>query len=718
MSTPQVPKLAQPSTFAQRLELWRSFVIPVGFILLLVVIIVPLPTLIIDLLVATNISIAAIVLLTTVYLEKPLEFSVFPSLLLGTTLFRLCLNVATTRLILTADANTPEEARHVAGEVISAFGKFVAGDSPIVGTVIFCIMVIVQFVVITKGATRISEVAARFTLDAMPGKQMAIDADLTAGMIDENEARARREEIRREADFYGAMDGASKFVRGDAVAGIIITAINIIGGFIVGAVYKGWGITESLGVFTHLTIGDGLVSQIPSFIISIAAGLIVARAGSEADLGSDLTRQLSGKPRALYFTAGFLVIMSFTGLPPFPMLTCAALIVTIGLLVDRSTRDVRHRADTEREAKAAAETKEAPIDDLLKIDLLEIEVGYGLVRLVNKAGGGTLLDRISMIRRQLAGEMGFVLPPVRIRDNSELDAHAYRIKLRGATIADGLVYPDLWLAMDSGLASGDLDGIPTREPAFGLDARWIEPALRNRAESRGFTVVDATSVLITHFSEVVKRHMDELLTREEVNNLIATLKERAPRLVEEAIPEKVKPGELQRVLQALLHERIPIRDLEIILETLADWIEHTRDPDILVEYVRNALKRTIASLYLSPEADGKPRLHCVTADPRLEDVINSHVNRTGSSTLISLPPNLVSGVTGAVSEAVRSLTNAGRPAVVLTSPQTRGPLRKVIEPYLPTVAVLGYNEIPPGLEVESAGLVKTPARNAEAPAAA
>jgi len=697
------------SDLMSRLHSMRSILVPIAFMLLLVVIVIPLPTLVIDLLISANLSLSAIVLLTTVYMRQPLEFSVFPSLLLGTTLFRLALNVATTRLILSADANSAEEAQHVAGEVINAFGRFVAGNSPIVGVVIFLILVIVQFVVITKGATRISEVAARFTLDAMPGKQMAIDADLTAGLIDEGEARARRQQIMQEADFYGAMDGASKFVRGDAIAGIIITAINILGGFVVGALYKGWGIRESLEVFTRLTIGDGLVSQIPSFVIAIASGLIVARSGSRNEFATELTEQVASQPRALFITAGFLALMSFTGMPFVPMLICSTTVATIGFFVRRGLLEEGESRDSaEEEAASAMKAPVPPVDELLKVDLLEIEVGYGLVPLVNMADGGSLLDRISMLRRQLASDIGLVLPPVRIRDNSQIDQFAYNIKIRGATVAGSTVYPNMWLAMDSGLTSGEIDGIHTKEPAFGLDAWWVDEHLRTRAESLGYTVVDAATVLMTHFTEEIQKYADELLTREEVNNLITGVKERAPKLVEEVIGEKVKPGELQKVLQALLRERVAIRDLETIIETLGDWVVHTRDIDILVEYVRNSLRRTIVSQYLTADEDGGMKLYCITIDPQLEDVINSYVDRSTHTTTITMPHQLANQMTGDITEALDPLVRTGRPGVILTSPQVRGPLRRIIEPMLPNAAVLGYNEIPSGMRVESLNLVGVP----------
>ncbi len=705
-----------------RLQQLRTFAIPIAFVGLFVVLVVPLPPVLMDIFITFNIAFSAVVLLTTVYLSRPLDFSVFPSLLLAATLLRLVLNVATTRLILSTEASTPEEAQFAAGHVIAAFGNFVAGDSVIVGTVIFIILVVIQFVVITKGSTRVSEVAARFTLDAMPGKQMAIDADLTAGLISEAEARARRESVMREADFYGAMDGASKFVRGDAIAGIVITLINVLGGFAVGAFSKGWGIGQSLEVFTRLTIGDGLVSQIPAFIIAIASGLIVTRSGAKEDFNQDITGQLTAQPKALFVAAAFLAIMSVTGLPFLPMLGSALVIGMMGWFVSRQKVDAeaaaRRAAATAKESAATAGPAAPTVDDLLKVDLLELEVGYGLVPMVNQAEGGSLLDRISAIRRQLAAELGLVLPPVRIRDNAQMSQWGYRVKIRGSAVAGGEVYPGQWMAMDSGIASGRLEGNPTREPAFGLDAMWIEPHQRAKAESLGYTVVDATSVLMTHFTEIVKTHGDELLTRQEIANLITNLKERAPKLVEETIPEKVKPAELQRVLQALLRERAPIRDTETIVETLAEWSAQTKDTEILVEYVRHALRRSIAAQHVEQDAQGVSRLYCVTIDPRLEDTITSYIDRSGGTTTNTMPPAMTAKVASAIAEALKPLVQAGHQPILLTSPQVRGPLRKMLQQRISTIVVLGYNEIPPGLNVESLGLAALSAKDEVAAAAA
>jgi flagellar biosynthesis protein FlhA len=702
MAEPRLDFLSRVSALTAR---YSSLAAPIAMVCLVGVIIVPMPPVLLDLLISVNLALAAVILLTTLYVQSPLEFSVFPSLLLATTLYRLVLNVATTRLILSAEADNPQEVLNVAGQVVKAFGGFVAGGSVVVGFIIFVILIIVQFVVITKGATRISEVAARFTLDAMPGKQMAIDADLNAGTIDEAEARRRREAIAREADFYGAMDGASKFVRGDAIAGIIITFINVLGGFAVGVWEKGWPAGDTLTSFTMLTIGDGLVSQLPAFIISIAAGLIVTRSGSKADLGQELTDQLTAQPVALGITAGFLGLMAMTGLPAIPMLSMSGLLGGVAWMLMRQQKSKAHAAAAKDAKKKDAPA--APVDKMLAVDALELEVGYALVKLVDAKEGGDLLNRISGIRKQLALDLGLVVPPVRIRDNVQIQPHDYRIKIRNNTVASGTVFPGKFLAMNSGLAEGTLDGMRTREPAFGLDAWWIEPQLKPRAETLNFTVVDASSVLATHLTEVVKSHADELLTREETNALIAQLKDKSPKLVEEVVPTQIKPGEVQKVLQNLLRERVPVRDLETIVETLSDWAPRTKDLDVLTEYVRNALRRTICGQYLEPDPQtGASRLHCVTLDPALEDTINGYIERGGAGTTMTLPPAVANRIVAAAMPELQKLIAAGHHPLLLASPQVRAQVRQLLEPTLPAVAVLGYNEVSKGVEVESVGLIQ------------
>ncbi len=689
-----------------RLRDHRGLILPVGFVMLLAVVVVPLPPAVLDVLITLNIALAVIILLTTIYMDHPLEFSVFPSLLLATTLLRLVLNIASTRLVLSADANSPEEAASSAGHVIMAFGHFVAGNSLFVGVIIFLILTIVQFMVITKGAGRISEVAARFTLDAMPGKQMAIDSDLNAGIIDEKEARRRRERISQEADFFGAMDGASKFVRGDAVAGLIITVINILGGFAVGMLVRKWQIGPTAEVYTTLTIGDGLTSQIPSFIIAIASALIVTRSGSRAQLGDELTDQITSQPKGLYITSGFLAVLSLTPLPTLPLLVTSGGLAALAYAMNRTRRA---KEDDARAASAPSLKPAEPpqVDQLLKVDTLELEVGYALVALVDSGQGGDLLERIAATRRHLAVELGLVMPPVRIRDNIQLPSTEYRLKIRGNVVARGQTRPGKFMAMDSGIASGPLEGERTKEPAFGLDAWWIDPSLKTRAETMNYTVVDPSSVLATHLTELVKKHADELLTREEVNNLLEQLKTKAPKLVEETVPTLVKPAELQKLLQNLLRERVPIRDLETILETLADWAPKTKDLDVLTEYVRNSLRRTICAMYITPDAS-RQRLICVTLDPTMEDLINSYVDRGPAGTSVTMPARIASRVADQIAKALQLVTAGGHLPVVIASPQVRAVVRQIVEPYVPTVAVLGYNEVTPNVEVESMVLVMPP----------
>ncbi len=720
------PKPASPPAWLNLSALtrkYRGLIVPMAFIAMLAVLVVPLPPVVLDVLICVNISLSVVVLMTTLYMKEPLEFSVFPSLLLATTLFRLVLNVASTRLVLSANANSPEEALHVAGEVIMVFGTFVAGQSLFVGAIIFIILVVVQFVVITKGATRISEVAARFTLDAMPGKQLAIDADLNAGIINEAEARRRRERISQEADFFGAMDGASKFVRGDAVAGIIITIVNVVGGIAIGLVDRGWPLAQTAATFTKLTIGDGLTSQIPAFIIAIASALIVTRSGSKEDLGQEFTAQLVSQPVGLYVTSGFLTLMAFTGLPIVPLLITAGLIAGVAWTLRSDVQAAAKKTQADAASSAAKPPPQEP-EQLLKLDTVELEVGYGLVGLVDERQGGDLLNRISAIRRQLVVEMGIIMPPVRIRDNLQLQANEYRFKIKGAIVARGATYPGKLMAIDSGVASGAIDGLPAKEPAFGLDARWIEPTQKTKAETLNYTVVDASSVLATHLTEVIRSCAADLLTRQEVTELVAQLKTKAPKLIEEVIPAIVKTGDLHRVLQNLLRERVPIRDMETIIETLADWSSKTKDLDVLTEYVRNALRRTICQQYAAPPSptDGpqaRPKIVCVTLDPALEDLINSYIDRGSAGTSLTMPGHVAGPVAQQILQGVQRVTSAGYQPVVLASPQVRAVVRQLIEPHSPGAAVLGYNEVATGVDVESLGLVGLPGQDAQqSPAAA
>ena len=686
----------------------RGLMVPAGVILLILVLLVPLPPQLLDLLLTINLTLSVVILITTIYVNQPLDFSVFPSLLLGTTLVRLVLNTATTRLILTAGDRTTDAATATgaAGQVIETFGNFVAGGSLAVGVIIFVILVVIQFVVITKGATRISEVAARFTLDAMPGKQMAIDADLNAGLINESVARQRRRQITREADFYGAMDGASKFVRGDAIAGIIITIVNILGGLYVGMVEYGWTFKDCLASFTKLTIGDGLVSQMPAFIISISAGLIITRSASDSNLGEEMMGQLTAKPVALAISAGFLLILLMTPLPKPPLVLLAGGCGGLGWMMHRAKQ--KEQAGQSAAARAVPAKKEPEkIETLLSVEPMELEVGYGLVRLVDASAGGDLLDRISLIRRQIASELGVLVPPIRIRDNMQLSPNEYVIKIRGTQVARGEVFPGQFLAMDSGVASERIPGRATTEPAFGLPALWIDGDTKPRAELANYTVVEPTSVLATHLSEVVKSSAGELITRQQVHQLVENLKGRATQLVEEVVGTKLELGQIQKVLQNLLRERVAIRDLEQILETLGDWAGRTKDIDVLTEYVRNGLARSICRQY----ADEHNKILCVTLDPALEDVINSHIERTEYSSALTLPPMLAARISGSISRELQKVLSAGRPAVVLCSPQVRAATRQLVEPQIPSAAVLAYNEIVKNVTVESVAMVSVEENN-------
>ena len=682
----------------------RDAVFVAAIIAIILTVFVPLPPALLDLLLVASIALSLLILMSVVYVREPVRFSVFPSALLLTTAYRLALNVATTRQIL---GNAGRDGTRAAGRVIEAFGNFVAGSEPVIGFVIFAIIVLVNFIVITKGATRIAEVAARFTLDAMPGKQMAIDADLNAGLIKEAEARRRREQVAREADFYGAMDGASKFVRGDAIAGIIITLVNILAGFAVGWLKYRMPASRALTTFTILTVGDGLVSQIPALLVSLGAGLMVTRATAESSLGREFLGQVFGDRSALKVSAIFLGLLFLTviflrsGLPGPQLLLVAGLLGAVAWALESAARDRGRAEASKKEKETAAARPPEKVEGLLRVDPLEIEIGLGLVRLVDPAQGGELLDRVSRLRRQAAVELGLVVPPVRIRDNMKLEAGRYVVRLRGETVAQGTILPDRLLAMDSGSASGPLEGTETREPAFGLRAWWIAGDQKARAESQGYTVADPTTVLATHLSEIIRQHAHDLLTREEVNGLLRTLKETHPSVVEEVVPAVMKPGEIQKVLQNLLREGISIRDLGTILETLGDYAPRSRDPEVLTEYVRNALARTICLQHVS--RDG--RMVVVTLDPKLEDLIRAAIERTDRGTALGLTPALISRIGERLARETARLSEAGHSPVVLCSPAVRAAVKKVADAVQPGITVLSYNEILKDVKVEALGMV-------------
>lgn len=674
-----------------------DFVLPLGLITAVLVILVPLPPALLDVFLAINISVSVIMLLTTIYVRTPLEFSVFPSLLLATTLGRLVLNVATTRLILTRAGS---HGLNAAGEVVRNFGEFVAGDKIVVGIIIFTIIVLIQFIVITKGATRISEVAARFALDGMPGRQMAIDADLNAGTIDEKEAQRRRAEITAQADFFGAMDGASKFVRGDAIAGIIITLVNIIGGLLIGVFESGMTIGEAAHVFTKLTIGDGLVSQVPAFLISLAAGLLTTRSSTDSSLPQEFVGQLLARPQALIITGGFLGMLVFTSLPKMPLLSIAAACVGFALVTQRKQKESKQAAAT-AQAVADKKPKEERIEDLLTVDPMEIEIGVGLIRVADPKRGGDLLDRVQRVRQNVAVEQGLVMPKVRIRDNMRLEQNSYRIKIADAPVADGQVYPNLLLAIDSGVTTGKLAGIETKEPAFGTRAVWIEASQRDKAEMHGYTVVEPAAVLATHLTETVRRHGDEILTRDATKHLVNELKTASPAVVDELIPGQMKLPEVQQVLQILLREQVPIRQLAKILETLGDHAGRIKDPLLLAEFVRHKLARTICTRY----RDAEKRLFVVTLDPALEDRIRAGFEHTERGLFVRMSPPAIEATCRLIAKEMEKLTLQNRPPIVLVSPQIRAALRQMTSPHLPQLVVLSYNEVTRDTTIENVAMV-------------
>jgi len=655
--------------------------------------IIPMKPVLLDILLSFNISFALIILMVSMFNTEPLEFSVFPSLLLVMTLFRLSLNVSSTRLVL---------LYAYAGEVIQSFGNFVVGGNPVVGMVIFLILVVIQFIVITKGAERVSEVAARFTLDAMPGKQMAIDADLNAGLIDEDTARNRRENIQREADFYGAMDGASKFVKGDAIAGIIIIIINIVGGFIIGMLQKGMSWNEALQVYTLLTVGDGLVTQIPALLISTATGIVVTRSASKLSLGQEMTTQLFAYPKAMGLAAVILLVLGTIGLPRVPMYSLAAFFGILYMLFRNSTGELVDEERLEEVEEAEAIKKPENVVELLQVEKMEMELGYGLIPLVDAEQGGDLLDRIVMIRRQCAVELGFIVPPIRIRDNMQLKPNNYVIKIKGSQIAAGELFLDNYLAMGPGIENDqELPGIETIEPAFNLPARWIDTAAKDQAELKGYTVVDPPSVLATHLTSIIKTHAFELLGRQEIQNTISFIKEQNSAVVEELIPDLMNIGDVQKVLANLLKEQVAIRDMVSILETLADYSKITKDTDVLTEYVRQTLKRQISSQYAGEEG----RLTVLTLDPSLEEILRDSVQQSDFGSYLALDPDIAQKMMDKLSLYYEDLSNKGITPVLLCAPVLRLYLKRLVERFIPHLLVLSYNEIDTGISVEVVGMV-------------
>lgn len=676
-------------------------VLGISVVSILMVMILPLPTPVLDLLLTFNITFGIIVLLTALYTLKPLDFSIFPSLLLLLTLFRLSLNVASTRLILINGGEGPGAA----GQVIMAFGNFVVGGNYIVGLIVFIILVVINFLVITKGSGRIAEVAARFTLDAMPGKQMAIDADLNAGLIDEAAARSRRSEISREADFYGSMDGASKFVRGDAIAGIIITLVNIIGGLLIGLIQQKMDLLTAAQTYTILTVGDGLVTQIPALIISTSAGIIVSRAGADATMSKEFGRQFSLQPRALLIGGGIIFLFGLMpGLPTFSFMVLGGIVSFTGYYIIRSrkTNAQLQVEEAERQAAVAAPPPPEQVEALLPLDVLELEVGYGLIPLVDEDQNGELLERIRSIRRQFALEMGFIVPPMHVRDNLQLKPAEYAVLIRGIEVARAELMMGHLLAMDPGDAKRPIDGIETLEPAFSLPALWIPDKKKEEALQAGYTVVDLATVIATHVTEVIRSYADELLTRQDVQKLIDTTSQINAKVVEELVPNLLNIGAVQKVLQNLLRERVSIRDLQTVLETLADHAMMVKDPELLTEFVRQKLARSIIRQY--ENSDGE--LPLLTLGPDIEDLMTKSISDTDRGSYLSLDPEVGQKILNTLNEAVGRFAQMNYQPILLCSPMIRRHLRKLSERFLPNLVILSHNELTPTIQLKVLGEVR------------
>jgi flagellar biosynthesis protein FlhA len=670
---------------------YSDVILAVSVVGIIGVLIIPVPTAVLDLLLAANISLSLVILLSTLYLKRPLEFSVFPGLLLVVTLFRLSLNVASTRLIL---------GDGYAGAVIDSFGNFVVKGNYVVGFIIFIILVIIQFVVITKGAGRISEVAARFTLDAMPGKQMAIDADLNAGLINDDDARRRRSEITKEADFYGAMDGASKFVRGDAVAGILITLINVIGGFVIGMAQQGLPISEALRRYTLLSVGDGLVTQIPALIVATASGILVTRAAGDSNLGSEMAKQMTLQPKALAVASGLVFLLGIVPGMPFMPFTIFSVIVGAGAYLTMQAMKRKEEAAQTGEVRLEPEEHKTPTqqaEESLHLDTLELEIGYGLIPLVDVQQGGDLLERISTIRRQLAQEMGVIVPPIRIRDNVQLRPNLYEVKLKGNSIARFELMVDHLLAINPGHIEDDIDGFAAKEPAFGMNAKWIIQNYKELAEMKGYTVVEPAAVMATHLTELIKTHAAEVFTRQDVKNLVERVKKDTPAAVEEVVGDIVPIATLQKVLQNLLSERVSIRDMVTILETLAEYSSQTKDADVLTEYVRMALRRTITHTYAG--SDGQ--MTVFTLEPRTEKFLADNVQATKQGLMLVIQPGNGEVLTQRIAKAAERMSHEGHTPVLLVSPNVRMALHRYLQGAVSGLVVVSYSEILPQIEVFS-----------------
>ena len=656
--------------------------------------IIPIPSILLDIMLAFNIAMALIILFNSLFVKEVLDMSFFPTLLLFTTIFRISLNVSSTRLILTKGSP---------GNVVETFGQFVGGNNLVIGAIVFIVLVIVQFVVINKGSERVAEVTARFTLDAMPGKQMAIDADLNTGAITDQEAKLRREKIQQESSFFGAMDGATKYVKGDATAGIIITFINLVGGTVLGIMNQGLDAMSALQKYGLLTIGDGLVSQIPSMLISLATGILVTKASKEADFSSILIRQMFGIPRVLYLVGGTMTVLGIvTPLNPVLFVVFGGAFIIAGKNIATNSRIEAIEDEVEKSEEQAEEIRRPEnVVSLLSVDPIELEFGYGIIPLADVNQGGDLLDRVIMIRRQVALELGTVVPIIRLRDNIQLNPNQYIIKIKGIQVTEGEILFDHYMAMNPGYVEEEISGIPTFEPSFHLPAIWITESQRERAESFGYTVVDPPSIIATHITEVIKEHIAELLTRQDVQNLVNNLKESNPVLVEELTPKLLGLGEIQKVLQNLLREQISIRDLLTIFECMADHAATTRDTDVLTEYVRQSLKRSISAKYFP----ANEVTSVVTLDPKVEQEIMSSVKQTEQGAYLTLDPEKTKAIIQSVEEEVAKLENMGRSPIVITSPIVRMYFKKLTEDYMKDLIVVSYNEIDSNVELQSVGMV-------------
>ncbi|MGQ9720143.1 MAG: flagellar biosynthesis protein FlhA [Candidatus Jordarchaeum sp.] len=671
----------------------------VAVIAIMLVMVIPLPTFLLDGLLSFSFIVALIILLTSLYIKNPLEFSTFPSLLLLTTLFRLSLNIASTRLILLYG----NEGVSAAGHVIKSFGQFVIGGNYVVGFIVFIILVIINFVVITRGSGRIAEVAARFTLDAMPGKQMSIDADLNAGIIDEKEARKRRELIAREADFYGAMDGASKFVRGEAIAGLLIILINIIGGFVIGIIQHRMDISLAAQTYTVLSIGDALVAQIPALMISTASGIIVSRAAAENSMGRELNKQFKVQPHALILSASILFCLGLLpGLPHIPFITLSLLFLILGYLALREQKSITQKVIKE-EHKVSSPPSPEQLESLLTMDRLELEVGYGLIPIVDEEQNGELLERIRAIRRQFAAELGIIVPPLRVRDNLQLKPGDYRILIKGNEVAKGEMMIGYIMALNPGDVKKDLEGIPTKEPVFGMPAIWILEKQKDEALFSGYTVVDIPTIMATHLVEVIRTHADELLSRQDVQKLLDRLSQHYPKAVEELTPHLLSLGVIQKVLQNLLKEKVSIRDLLTIVETLADYATITKDPEVLTEYVRQRLARSIINQYITP--DGV--LPVISLDQGVEDILREKVQKGEYGIALALEPNFIHRLITNLNQVLERCLHLNYRPILLCSPVIRRHVKRLIERFFPNLVVISHSELIPQIKIQSLGTVTT-----------